>query len=80
MPCRNKKAPQQMIDIDSIPLSFGKYINQTPEQVAERDPQYILWMYDNIKPKPCTKQLRDYCEMDIRDEEEIIKENRWSIY
>lgn len=62
-----------MTDIDTIPLSFGKYINRTPEEIAETDGQYIVWMYDNITPKKCTKQLRDYCEQDIREEEELYR-------
>ena len=31
-----------MIDIDTIPLSFGKYINRTPEEIAETDGRTFL--------------------------------------
>ena len=69
-----------MIDVDTIPLSFGKYEGKTPEEVAEIDEGYIVWMYDNVTPKYCTKGLRDYCEMDIREQESIIIENGYDIY
>jgi uncharacterized protein (DUF3820 family) len=69
-----------MIDVDIIPLSFGKYEGKTPKEVAEIDEGYIVWMYDNVTPKYCTKELRDYCEMDIREQEDIINENRYDIY
>jgi uncharacterized protein (DUF3820 family) len=69
-----------MIDVDTIPLNFGKYEGKTPEEIAEIDEGYIVWMYDNVTPKYCTKELRDYCEMDIREQEDIINENRYDIY
>jgi uncharacterized protein (DUF3820 family) len=55
--------------IDNTPLTFGKYRGKTPEQVAEVDESYIVWMYDNVMPKPCSKELRDACEADIREME-----------
>lgn len=58
-----------MIDIDDQPLTFGKYIGHTSDEIAETDPEYLIWLYDNSKVKPCTKHLRDLCEMDIRESE-----------
>ena len=59
-----------MMTIDDIPLTFGKYQGKTPDQIAEIDDQYIIWMYDNIEKKHCSKELRDSCEQDVRDREE----------
>ena len=38
-------------DMDKQPLGFGKYAEQTPEEIAEADPSYIVWMYENVEPK-----------------------------
>jgi len=57
-------------DIDSKRLTFGKYRGRTPEEIAEYDPSYVVWMYDTIEFKHCTKDLRDMCEMDVRESED----------
>ena len=61
-----------MMDLDLTPLKFGKYKGQTPEEIAEHDPSYIQWMYDTIKPPPCSKELALACEQDERDEEDEL--------
>ena len=55
---------------DHTPLTFGKYKGKTPEEVADYDPSYVVWMYDNVNPTPCSKALRDDCEQDVREYEE----------
>lgn len=50
---------------DTSPLVFGKYKGKTPEQVAEIDPSYVVWMYETVKPAPCSTALYDACRMDI---------------
>lgn len=30
-------------------LTFGKYEGKTLEEVVEFDPDYIIWLYDNVK-------------------------------
>ena len=63
------------VDIDDIPLKFGKYKGKTPNQVAQRDPSYIVWMFKHVEssyidtPRVCSKELAEGCEMDIREEE-----------
>ena len=54
---------------DREPLNFGKYKGKTPEEIASVDVAYVVWMYDNLKPKPCSKGLRDACQQDEYDEE-----------
>lgn len=57
-------------DADHLPLVFGKYKGKTPSEVAETDPSYIVWMFDNVKNYPtCSKVLRDDCERDAREAE-----------
>lgn len=56
-------------NIDDVPLSFGKHKGESPNEIAQEDPGYIVWIYDNIDPKPCTKDLRDACELDEAEED-----------
>ena len=39
------------LDLDHTPLTFGRYRGQTPDEVSEHDPSYVVWMYNNIKPE-----------------------------
>ncbi len=54
-------------DIDEIPLTFGKHKGLTPDEVAEIDPEYIVWMYNTIEPKRCSKDLAIACEQGLED-------------
>lgn len=60
---------QADIDLDHTPLTFGRYRGQTPDEVSEHDPKYLVWMYDTVKNRPtCSKTLRDNCENDVHYE------------
>jgi hypothetical protein len=52
-----------MTDIDNIPINFGKYQKRrlTPRQIANEDPKYIIWMYETVKPKACSRDLYMSC-------------------
>lgn len=64
------KSKQDYADeLDNTKLTFGKYKGHTPEEISVVDPSYIVWMFDNIKPAKCSKELRDGCEWDIRENE-----------
>ena len=56
------------MSIDFKRLTFGKYKGQSPIEISEIDPQYIVWLYDNMKEKHCSLQLRDACDLDITEE------------
>ena len=56
-------------DIDNTELTFGNYKGSTPEEVAKKDPSYIVWMYANVKPARCSKDLAIACEHDDREYE-----------
>jgi uncharacterized protein (DUF3820 family) len=57
------------VDIDQLPLTFGKYKGKTPDEVGDIDPSYVVWMYENVKPTPCTKELAESCEWDVREQQ-----------
>jgi len=48
-------------DIDDTPLKFGKHAGLTPNEVAEKDPSYIVWMYDEFDEPPCSEDLYEEC-------------------
>lgn len=54
---------------DTTPLAFGKYKGRTPIEVAEEDPSYIVWAWNNVFPKPCSKELAESCVQDCWDYE-----------
>lgn len=55
--------------IDNKPIGIGKYRYLTPNEVAEDDPGYIVWLYDNLFPRRCSKALRDACDADLQEED-----------
>lgn len=57
--------------LDRTRLSFGKYKNQSPEQIARVDPGYVVWLYDNIEPKRCSRDLALDCEDAVIDNEDV---------
>ena len=64
---------EKAADLDNKPLTFGKYEGETPNEIAEHNPQYIVWMYDNLDYKNCTLDLRNECEEmhSFEDEKEM---------
>lgn len=56
--------------LDHTPLKFGKYRNKTPDEVSDLDPGYVVWMYDTIDPKVCSKLLADSCREDTEADDE----------
>ena len=58
------------MDKDTTPLSFGKYKGKTPEEIAEIDGSYVVWMFENVKQQTCSKELAEACEADEREDEE----------
>jgi hypothetical protein len=55
--------------LDDCVLKFGKYRGKTPNQIADQDPSYVVWMHANILPPPCTRDLALACEMDVREKD-----------
>ena len=70
---------QEDIALDHTPLRFGKYKGQTPDEISEHDPGYIVWMFDTIKDrKNCSQTLANACRGDkanqARHKQEVTKE------
>lgn len=62
------------IALDHTPLTFGKYAGQTPDDISEDDPKYIVWMYDTVNNKPtCSKTLRDACAADVAYDKKVAE-------
>lgn len=59
-----KKQPE----LDNTPLTFGKYEGLTPTQIADSDPSYIIWMWENLKGSKCSDTLYEDCVTELRDE------------
>jgi hypothetical protein len=59
-----------MKDIDDLPLWFGKWKGYTPNEVAEEEPGYVVWMYENVTPIPCSKWLAEACMQDDSDNDD----------
>jgi len=57
--------------LDDTSLTFGKHKGSTPNEIAGHTPSYIVWLFDNLDTKFCTKKLRDACE-------EISSESDWN--
>lgn len=64
------------VDIDELPLTFGKYAGKTPSELMAEDPSYVVWMYDNVSPKPCTEEL--YMDaVEASEDEPFDSEDPW---
>lgn len=51
---------------DHIPLTFGRYNGMTPNEVAEQDPAWLVWAYNNVKNRvTCSALLVNECEKDV---------------
>lgn len=55
-------------DRDSQPLPFGKYKGRTPDEIAEDDPSYIVWLHGE-RPDLVSVSLAVACEQDMEDRE-----------
>ncbi len=49
--------------IDDVPLAFGKYKGKTPNEIAEIDNSYIIWLHENV-PAAVSKDLAEACYYD----------------
>jgi hypothetical protein len=54
--------------LDDQKLTFGKHKFRTPHEIAEDDPSYIVWLYENINPKVVSKSLYIACSLDEVDD------------
>lgn len=52
--------------MDQTPLTFGKYKGQTPDEISEEDPSYIVWLFENVQGV-CTRDLYLACSEYLED-------------
>lgn len=48
--------------LDKIPLQFGKWAGKTPNEIADLDPGYVVWLYDECTPQRCSRALYLACD------------------
>ena len=56
--------------LDRTPLTFGKHKGQTPEEVADTDPGYIVWLYENVEPRKVSRGLYVACVQEMEEVED----------
>lgn len=52
-------------------ITFGKYKSQIWDQIADEDPNYVLWAADNVAGLKFPKKWLEAVEMDVREDEGI---------
>jgi hypothetical protein len=65
-------------------ITFGKYNGKTFDEIADIDPDYILWIDENVKDVKLPKKWIEYVEMDVRERNselhDILAEHAFDIY
>jgi hypothetical protein len=56
-------------DLDNTPLTFGKYAGWTPDEVADEDPSYIVWLWENTDIRRCSKAMYVFCKKSIVEDD-----------
>jgi len=52
-------------ELDHTPLDFGQYKGQTPSQIAEHDPGYIVWVAKTFTNRKVSPALVKACKEDL---------------
>ncbi len=65
-------------------ITFGKYKGKTFNEIADIDPDYILWLDENVKTIKLSKSFVKAVEMDVRERDselrDILAEHAFDIY
>jgi hypothetical protein len=58
----------------NITLCFGKYKGHTVEEIAEADPEYLIWLRDNVEVAKTliSQKLYEECQYDVEDREREV--------
>ena len=55
-------------ELDHTPMARSKkYPGLTPSQIGEKDAAYLVWCYETMDPKPCSRLLYRDCKQEIAD-------------
>ncbi len=53
-------------ELDHAPITKGtKHRDRTPSTIAQLDPFWLVWAYENWNPKPCSKLLYEDCKAEV---------------
>ncbi len=65
-------------------ITFGKYKGKTFDEIADIDPDYILWLDENVKDINLPKKWIEAVKMDVRERDselrDILAEHAFDIY
>jgi hypothetical protein len=65
-------------------ITFGKYKGKTFDEIADIDPDYILWLDEKVKDVKLPKKWIEAVEMDVRERDselhDILAEHAFDIY
>jgi hypothetical protein len=65
-------------------ITFGKHTGKTFDEIADIDPDYILWLDENVKDVKLPKKWLECVEMDVRERNselhDILAEHAFDIY
>ncbi len=65
-------------------ITFGKYKGKTFDEIADIDPDYILWLDEKVKDVKLPKKWIKAVEMDVRERDselrDILAEHAFDIY
>lgn len=50
-------------ELDTTPLDFGKYKGKTPEQIANINPGYIVWLFEKTQRQVFSPDLYEECKL-----------------
>ena len=49
-------------DPDNTPLTFGKHKGQTPLELYQIAPSYLVWAWENVGPHVCSRDLYELAQ------------------
>ena len=62
-------------------FTFGKYKGQTVKSIMEKDPYYVLWVYENVPSFPIFEDELSCCEAVCGEADDLdILEMRDTLY
>jgi hypothetical protein len=65
-------------------ITFGKHKGKAFDEIADIDPDYILWLNENVEDVKLPKKWLECVEMDVRERNselhDILAEHAFDIY
>ena len=59
--------------LDFTPLTFGMHSGKTPDEISSYAPAYIVWLYENVNPRKCSRALYLACQ-EADDNDDLLRE------